>query len=114
MAQVAQVARIEKCMSSPGRPGLPRRFICLSPIIPTLSVTEYGGWQPPRGWGELGPRKKCTVMVKVAPPPGPWGWGRTKLSGEEEWRAGQRAGSTSSKRCPMEDNVAGRGVQPKT
>lgn len=58
--------------------------------------------------------KKCTVMVKVPPSPEPGGRGRTKPSGEEEWRPRQTAGSPGSKRCPMEGIVGGRGVQPET
>ena len=48
------VAGIEKHMSSPSRLGLPRRFVCLSPIIPTLR-TIAGGC--PQGAG--GTRAPC-------------------------------------------------------
>lgn len=69
-----------------------------------------GVWRvaAPRGLGGLGPMKKCTVMVKV--PPGPWGQGRRKLSGEKEWRPRQTEGG---KRCPAE-GIAGPGVSGRT
>lgn len=66
----------------------------------------------PRGLGRLGPTKKCTVMVKMPPRPG--GQGKMKISGKEEWRPRQTAGSAGNKRCPREGIVGGggRGVQP--
>lgn len=103
------VAGIGKRMSSPGRPGLPRRFVCLSPIIPNLRAIEYGGWHPPAGCG--GPRPQAEVHRHGEGAPGPRGWGRTKLSGEEEWRHTQTAGS---KRGWAEGIVGGRGLQPET
>lgn len=48
--------------------------------------------------------KKCTVMVKV--PPGPWGQGRRKLSGEKEWRPRQTLGTS----CRLAEGIAGPGV----
>lgn len=95
-------------MSSPGRPGLPRRFVCLSPIIPSLRAIEYGGWQPPGGCG--GPRPQAEVHRHGEGAPRPRGWGRTKLSGEE-WRHTQTAGS--KKGC-AEGIVGGRGLLPET
>lgn len=51
---LARVAEIQKCVSSPGSLGLPRRFVCLSPIRTTLRVMSMAGGDPP-GAGRPGP-----------------------------------------------------------
>lgn len=63
----AGVTGIGKRMSSPGRPGLPRRFVCLSPIIPSLRAIEYGGWHPPGGCGEPRPQAEVHRHGEGAP-----------------------------------------------
>lgn len=88
------MAGIEKHMSSPGRPGLPRRFVCLIPIIPSLRAIEYGAWHPPGAMGGRGP-KNCTVMARCPPGPGD-GAGRSFLEKNDgdarRWQAAQRPG----------------------
>lgn len=60
----------------------------------------------PRGWGELGP-KKCTVMVKVPPPPRALGMGQNKAFWRGRMESWTDSRQQSSKRCPVKGNIGG-------
>lgn len=100
------MAGIEKHMSSPGRPGLPRRFVCLSPIIPSLRAIEYGAWHPPGAVGGRAP-KNCTVMARC-----PWAQGMGQDGAFWRRMMEMHAGGSQPGGW-AEGIVGGRGLRPR-